>query len=265
MDGKPHGFLEWLSRLGAWRGDRRRAGLLGASLLVSATAPEPAGARRKRRRAKREQAARDRAGTTSPRFCGGIAGFPCPEGLTCVDDPLDDCDPEQGGADCGGICVRIDKNPCARMRCRKGTVCCDACGGLCIPRGTPCSDDLCPGDACAGMLCGPGHEPCNRGCCHCVPVGQPCTAEGCPPDPPKGEPCGSAVCGEGEYCCAAHCSLCKPLGERCLDVLCPPPAGEACGRVQCDPGQYCCNPSCGICTPPGGACIMIACEDETTR
>jgi hypothetical protein len=37
--------------------------------------------------------------------CGGFAGFPCPGGGTCVDDPSDDCDPMHGGADCGGICV----------------------------------------------------------------------------------------------------------------------------------------------------------------
>ena len=37
-------------------------------------------------------------------FCGGIAGFPCPEGEVCIDDPRDNCDPTQGGADCGGIC-----------------------------------------------------------------------------------------------------------------------------------------------------------------
>jgi Kazal-type serine protease inhibitor domain len=36
--------------------------------------------------------------------CGGIAGRRCPEGKICVDDPADDCDPEQGGADCPGIC-----------------------------------------------------------------------------------------------------------------------------------------------------------------
>jgi hypothetical protein len=37
--------------------------------------------------------------------CGGFAGFRCPEGLTCVDDPNDSCDPMAGGADCGGICL----------------------------------------------------------------------------------------------------------------------------------------------------------------
>jgi hypothetical protein len=37
-------------------------------------------------------------------FCGGIAAFPCPGSGSCVDNPADDCDPERGGADCGGIC-----------------------------------------------------------------------------------------------------------------------------------------------------------------
>jgi hypothetical protein len=61
----------------------------------------------------------DTAGTQPPsddqkqgRFCGGIAGIPCPEGLVCVDDPSDDCDPNQGGADCGGICVKPKKKKC---------------------------------------------------------------------------------------------------------------------------------------------------------
>ena len=38
-------------------------------------------------------------------FCGGFAGVPCPEGLVCVDDPRDECDPQTGGADCNGLCV----------------------------------------------------------------------------------------------------------------------------------------------------------------
>ncbi|MBN1204349.1 MAG: hypothetical protein JXB05_05445 [Myxococcaceae bacterium] len=38
-------------------------------------------------------------------FCGGIAAVQCPEGLTCVDDPNDTCDPTQSGFDCGGVCV----------------------------------------------------------------------------------------------------------------------------------------------------------------
>ena len=41
----------------------------------------------------------------TPTFCGGFAGVKCPDGERCVDDPRDDCDPENGGFDCGGICV----------------------------------------------------------------------------------------------------------------------------------------------------------------
>jgi hypothetical protein len=45
-------------------------------------------------------------GPMSKIFCGGIAGIECPDKLICVDDPRDDCCPEAGGADCGGMCVR---------------------------------------------------------------------------------------------------------------------------------------------------------------
>lgn len=46
-------------------------------------------------------------------FCGGIAGIPCAQGFTCVDDPNDTCDPNQGGADCGGICQQeVKKETC---------------------------------------------------------------------------------------------------------------------------------------------------------
>jgi hypothetical protein len=38
--------------------------------------------------------------------CGGIAGIQCPSTYaTCEDDPRDSCDPNQGGRDCGGICM----------------------------------------------------------------------------------------------------------------------------------------------------------------
>ncbi len=39
--------------------------------------------------------------------CGGFAGIGCDQdGFVCEDNPLDDCDPAHGGADCGGICKR---------------------------------------------------------------------------------------------------------------------------------------------------------------
>jgi hypothetical protein len=57
-------------------------------------------------------------------FCGGFAGIPCGSGEECIDDPSDDCDPENGGADCGGVCVEQPvTDPCAAVRCRAGTHC----------------------------------------------------------------------------------------------------------------------------------------------
>lgn len=37
--------------------------------------------------------------------CGGITGTPCPGAGTCVDDPTDTCNPNEGDADCAGICT----------------------------------------------------------------------------------------------------------------------------------------------------------------
>ncbi|KAF2738401.1 hypothetical protein EJ04DRAFT_587022 [Polyplosphaeria fusca] len=39
------------------------------------------------------------------KLCGGFAGFACDSGMSCIDDPRDDCDPKYGGADCGGLCM----------------------------------------------------------------------------------------------------------------------------------------------------------------
>lgn len=38
-------------------------------------------------------------------FCAGRAGLACPLGQVCIDKPDDSCDPDNGGNDCGGICV----------------------------------------------------------------------------------------------------------------------------------------------------------------
>lgn len=37
--------------------------------------------------------------------CGGIADRPCEKGTTCFDQPWDDCDLQNGGSDCRGICL----------------------------------------------------------------------------------------------------------------------------------------------------------------
>ena len=86
-------------------------------------------------------------------FCGGIAGIECPKGEVCVDDPNDDCDPNNGGADCGGFCEAPSSfcGGIAGIECPKGEVCvddpnddCDPehggadCGGVCEPEGDKC-------------------------------------------------------------------------------------------------------------------------------
>ncbi|MFN8593002.1 MAG: hypothetical protein U0031_16220 [Thermomicrobiales bacterium] len=197
-----------------------------------------------------------------PISCGGLIGAPCPDGYVCVEDPNDGCDPNQGGADCPGICVLADQNPCAAMLCLEGTDCCPNCGGLCVPAGTPCSDDLCGGEVCNQAICGPGEYCCNESCSRCVPLGEGCTREFCVDNPAPGGPCGPNHCGPGEYCCNESCGICAPFGAMCIEMYCEDPdQGVPCGRTTCPPGQVCCNESCGICTPPDGACIALYCGD----
>jgi hypothetical protein len=85
-------------------------------------------------------------------FCGGIAAIPCPEGFTCADDPRDDCDPNAGGADCSGICVK-DKNGCryddpSRTYISRDPAQCATIRFMCKPGRQPFFDD-----------CGCGCEP----------------------------------------------------------------------------------------------------------
>jgi len=67
--------------------------------------------------------------------CGGLTGAQCPEGLTCVDDPKDDCDPDQGGADCAGLCQQQSQPSM-----------CGGIAGIACPEGSSCVDD--PNDSC---------------------------------------------------------------------------------------------------------------------
>jgi hypothetical protein len=73
--------------------------------------------------------------------CGGFAGIACAGLGECQDDPRDGCDPNNGGADCSGVCVcapkvacdagkKLDQkscacvsDPCALVRCASGTKC----------------------------------------------------------------------------------------------------------------------------------------------
>lgn len=89
----------------------------------------------------------------SSTFCGGFAGIACPDGQRCVDDPNDGCDPKNGGADCGGICVP-DVNPCAAVLCLTGSECIVQNGkATCVPIGEKCGNTTCPsGTSCCNPL-----------------------------------------------------------------------------------------------------------------
>jgi len=67
--------------------------------------------------------------------CGGIRGLPCPDGLRCVDDPSDDCNPAKGGSDCIGICVEPQRcGGLLGLRCPKGLKCIDDPSDECDPK-----------------------------------------------------------------------------------------------------------------------------------
>ena len=89
-------------------------------------------------------------------FCGGITARPCPEGYGCQDDPNDDCDPNAGGADCGGICVKAPEPP-------------SKCGGDDPSRRYISRDP----EQCAAIrfFCDPGEQPFFNDCgCGCEPA-----------------------------------------------------------------------------------------------
>jgi hypothetical protein len=173
-----------------------------------------------------------------PQACGGIAGIPCRKhGEVCVDNPNDNCDPTQGGADCMGIC---QPSKCALIRCKAGTHC-DDCNGnpQCVPDGGTCSG---------------GGGFCNLACIKDKPICTVCNGkatclgknEQCPPPP---------VC--NLFCMkqTPKCTICdgKPT---CLptDSDCPIPP-PTCAAITCDSKSKCIT--CGgidLCYPKNKEC-----------
>jgi hypothetical protein len=138
-------------------------------------------------------------------FCGGFAAIACPVGYTCVDDPADGCDPENGGADCGGVCV-VEREADAERRPNPSD---------CRRRDATRSYVSRSPDVCAATLfrCEDGKQPFFDACgCGCETV--------------VGQPCGTAVCGAGTYCCNASCSMCVPEGNFCIQIACDQPLPE---------------------------------------
>ena len=103
----------------------------------------------------RESTASASEAVAEGRPCGGPKGLTCRTGLTCVDNPSDNCDPRKEGMKCPGTCMaNIVKEgsieqPCGgpdRLACRGGMICVDdpsddcnplqdgmKCKGRCVP------------------------------------------------------------------------------------------------------------------------------------
>jgi len=180
---------------------------------------------------------------------------------------------------------------CAAITCLVGNDCCENCGGICVPAGTPCTDDLCGGEPCNTVTCGPGEFCCNESCSICAPLGGVCTQQLCDDQvgDPDATPCNQAICGPQEFCCNWSCSICAPLGGACTQEFCgegpPPPTCQTdadCGTsanpcesltcqegscvaaiVACAPGFVCCGN--GTCCPEEVECRTAAdCPPDPT-
>ena len=190
--------------------------------------------------------------------CGGIAGILCSNGLSCIDDPNDLCDPMNGGADCEGLCVpRVIPQSCGSRGlspCPNGQTCFDLdptdscylsadCPGVCVPIPplSRCGGQLgieCPSDqVCIDDLTNCGLTSGCLGKCLPVPTSEPPLSD-CPIESPldlvKGIVCANQLtCTYGkETCCGSTydsliCSC--QLGEgfscfttdKCLSPVCP--------------------------------------------
>lgn len=173
------------------------------------------------------------------KFCGGIAGFPCDDGFTCIDDPADDCSPEKGGADCGGICVPDRPKPM-----------CGGIEGIPCPPGLECSDD--PSDACdpatgadCGGICRPAIDPVCKDDSECPQLKAPCS-----------------VCADGTAACpSSHC-----VDGRCNVEFptCPLPPGCQ-SNTDCKPGYICGYDPRADCAPDPAVCPRVCVADERPR
>ncbi len=188
-------------------------------------------------------------------FCGGIAGIPCPGGETCVDNPNDLCDPQDGGADCPGMCVPTFCGGIAGIPCPGDEICvddpsdgCDPqnggadCGGICVPdsfcggiAGIPCPDgemciddptDLCDplnGGADCGGICVPDPGGCEPELCEIAcPFGFALDENGCEFCECAPEPCSkNKDCAKSGFCefepgtCGADGGACQPRPMAC--------------------------------------------------
>jgi len=125
--------------------------------------------------------------------CGGFVGVPCPGAGECVDDPSDDCDPQNGGADCTGLCECNVEGLCIEGERWDSSP--NVCG--CVADYDPCIAALCPtGTRCVNQ----------EGQAQCIPL--------------EPEPCGDTTCDAGMVCCNASCGICTPPDGVCIQIAC---------------------------------------------
>lgn len=163
-----------------------------------------------------------------PEQCGGFANFQCPAGKTCIDDPTDSCDPQNGGADCGGICV--EPSPClnAGGTCHNGLA-------LCGP-GTTASSLECSNTSIEQTCCVPDDAtPSCQGLCGGAAPGKVCYCD--------------SLCTQYGDCCADYASVCgterTPASGPCVknsNEACTTDADCATGGCG---GELCYNPAFG--------------------
>lgn len=113
--------------------------------------------------------------------CGGIAGILCPGAGQCVDNPTDDCDPANGGADCGGLC-----------QCKQTALCVKGFVFDSSPKVCACVAVSPPPPTCGPVCtiyCQFGNVLDGNGCptCQCKPASAapPCPPEKCTGPAPK--------------------------------------------------------------------------------
>lgn len=188
-------------------------------------------------------------------FCGGIAAFECPGAGTCIDDPSDDCDPNAGGADCGGIC-QCDAAPL--ILCAPGTFF-DSNPAVCA-----CTPEV-PLDPCATVRCAAGtHCEVVDGGAICAPDEDPCALVDCSSERPV------CVVVDGEAVCRAEAPFCGgiagiecPGAGSCADDPndgCDPARGGAdCGGVcECNVLALCIEGFSFDASPAVCACVPVA-------
>ena len=178
--------------------------------------------------------------------CGGILGRQCPSrNHVCMDDPDDDCDPANGGADCEGCCVY---DMCKKTECCSGKVCeLDTQGkAACVP----------------APVCEPGStwkEDCNTCSCHngrpiCTLIActlTPCTDDkDCPKDKFCRQEDSDGTCLDTRVCVKK-----VGEGERCNGFTLP------CFFDRCQDGL-----TCKKAEPTGdlpGTCVPDVCDGKT--